>query len=137
MTRRLLRVRSSMKTTRKSLQSRVSARKPARTSAQASGGSGAQASGGSGSGFNMATEPVSSGQPVKVKTGFISFMGNHGLEAGQDNASNSLGAWRGTQGVVELVRCDRVLVGLKAGYSNQSSEYWVRRSGFWRIFEPA
>jgi len=130
MRRQLLRVQRPVKMTRQPVRRSASTKQPAQTGASASGSS----SSGQGTGT---TASVSAGQSVKVKTGYISLTGNHGLEAGPDNAISPLGAFRGTHGVVVLTRYDRVLVGLKAGFSRQPSEYWVRRSGFWKIFEPA
>ncbi len=129
MRRQLLRVQRPVKMTRQPVRRSASTKQPAQTGS---------ASGSSYSGQSTGTiDSMSIGQSVKVKTGYISLTGNHGLEAGPDNAISPLGAWRGTHGVVVLTRYDRVLVGLKAGFSRQPSEYWVRRSGFWRIFEPA
>jgi len=134
MRRQLLRVQRPVKMTRQPVRRSASTTQPAQTGASTGG----SASGSSSSGQSTGTtDSMSAGQSVKVKTGYISLTGNHGLEAGPDNAISPLGAWRGTHGVVVLTRYDRVLVGLKAGFSRQPSEYWVRRSGFWRIFEPA
>jgi len=120
MTRQFLRVQRPLKATRQPLRRGVStSRSP------------------SGAKNTTEAETMSIGQSVEVKTGYISLTGNHGLEAGPDNTTSPLGAWRGTPGVIKLIRYDRVLVGLKAGFSWQSSEYWVRRSAFWRIFGSA
>lgn len=129
MRRQLLRVQRPVKMTRQPVRRSASTKQPAQTGS---------ASGSSYSGQSTGTiDSMSIGQSVKVKTGYISLTGNHGLEAGPDNTISPLGAWRGTHGVVVLTRYDRVLVGLKAGFSRQPSEYWVRRSVFWRVFEPA
>ena len=129
MSRPLLRVQRPVKMTRQPVRRSASTKQPAQTGSASGSSSSGQSTG--------TTDSMSAGQSVKVKTGYVSLTGNHGLEAGPDNAVSPLGAWRGTHGVVVLTRYDRVLVGLKAGFSRQPSEYWVRRSVFWRVFEPA
>ena len=129
MIRQFLRVQRPVRVGSPSQRGRVSGAQPGSTGGGASGAYPRT------SGATM--NPVNVGQSVTVKIGYVSFMGNHGLEAGPDNTNSALGAWRGTAGVAVSARCDRVLVSLRVPFSTRTSEYWVRRSRFWRIFEAA
>jgi len=130
MIRQFLRVQRPTRVGRPSQRGRVSGAQPGSTGGGAGGGAYSRPSG-------ATTSPVNVGQSVTVKIGYVSFTGNHGLEAGPDNTNSALGAWRGTEGVAVSARCDRVLVSLRVPFSTRTSEYWVRRSQFWRIFEAA
>lgn len=130
MIRQFLRVQRPVRAARPTLRGRVSGTLSSGSTGSTSGGA-PSVSGGT------ATPPVNVGQSVTVKLGFISFMGNHGLEAGPDNTNAPLGAWRGTDGTVISAQGDRVLVSLRVAFSTKASEYWVRKSRFWRVFEAA
>ena len=130
MIRQFLRVQRPTRVGRPFQRGRVPVVQPGSTGGRASGSANSRTGG-------ATTSPVNVGQSVTVKIGYVSFTGNHGLEAGPDNTNSPLGAWRGTEGVAVSARCGRILVSLRVPFSTRMSEYWVRRSVFWRIFEAA
>lgn len=130
MIRQFLRVQRPTRVGRPSQRGKISPAQPGSTGGGARDGAYSRTSG-------ATTSPVNVGQSVTVKIGYISFTGNHGLEAGPDNTNSPLGAWRGTEGVVMSARSGRILVSLRVPFSTRMSEYWVRRSVFWRIFAAA
>jgi hypothetical protein len=80
---------------------------------------------------------LGTGQSVRVKIAYLPLVHNHTIDLDTPNGTTPIGVWRGTEGIIESVQCDKIRIKLKTSLSTSWPKYSIKAYAFWDMFELA